>query len=155
MTTQPKAHEVTRWLESKFPDTHVAEGEDVERGAYLFRVHRNEGIPLELDITADALEQLPPSDMIQRLEEERVPARLEKDPTVRLTLRSSGEVSDTEQRIIECGGEEYRIVRDREHTIRIFAPNGDPMENIPEHRRILASSVWHRTHKDWCADIGR
>ena len=153
MPQEGKARQLTEWLQSKFPGTHVADGEDVERRAYLFRVHRDEGIPLELDVTADALERMTASDMIERMEQEQVPARLERDPTVRLTLRSSGEVSDVEQRTIECDGQEYRIVREPDHTVRVISPNGVPMEHIPEHRRILASSVWHRPHKDWCADI--
>jgi hypothetical protein len=144
---------IVAWLRVQCKTPHVTAHADMHRDVIVFRLDLGDGaLPRHLEIGENALRDVPPEDILIDLGRAAVTDRLRQDPTMRLQYTNERSVPHLETLLVRYENEEYRIVRDAAHTVRIFDASDRPLPNTPR-STTLQSSIFARPIDKWIDDI--
>lgn len=141
-------------IETQRVDLNVQVIRDHDRDAFLlvFRDHKG-GRLGEIEVSNEAAEDVPHATILSDLERAGVLNADSMDRTIRRSYRSDRSLTAGEERIIECDGSRYRVVRDTSHQVIIFDAEGNRLTAMPDGMVVLPQSIHRRPESDWCHDI--
>jgi hypothetical protein len=145
---------IEEWLATALPGTQASHAQ-LDRETVLFRAHEaRSGAPrYELEISREAFEDQRAETIVADLILQKVADRLRADPTMRLSYTRDRNVPHIETLWVTCDGRQYRVVRDGEHSVRIYDRAGQLLANGPLSMTVIPSSIHRRGVSEWCEDI--
>ena len=147
---------LTSWIARQYPGADVSARADAIRDVIVFSATPTDGSGTRmLEITDEAMADVPVVTIIEDLEQQGVPSLLRRDPTMRRTYSSDRKVPHFEQLRIECGGRQYRVVRDSSHNVRIFDDQDLPLDKLPPSVLAMDASIFRRPMIHWCTDVSK
>ena len=145
---------VADWLATEFTDS-VQTFEDPERLTVIFRVVDDAGSEAELELSLEALEDHSSDTIVSDLANQAVPARLRRDPTLRLQYFSDRLVPHGERRSFVCDGQLFSAVRDASHCVLFYASDGSQLHEQLPTPHVLHTSLFKRSLGNLCDDVQR
>src|SRR5687767_479238 len=114
---------IAAWLGAQLKSPSVRVQRDFDREAIVFHIAAVDAGIGDLEISQEAIDDHAPDIVISDLQTHDVPARLRRDPTMRLAYSRDRDVPHLETRWIICDRKRYRFVRDSDHTVRVYDSN--------------------------------
>jgi len=144
---------ISEWFSSQM-NLEVSWFEIPDRQVFVFRAESDssQGDP-ELEITRVAFEDVPVDQIISDLEDHEVISVFQRDPTMHLTYKSDRTVPHFERMPLRVDGRMYRVVRDRDHNVKIFDDQDRLLENFPSEMTVLPQSIYRRSRQRWSEEI--
>lgn len=152
-TADPNA--VAHWLKEATSATRVEFDQAFNTDAWLFRGNRPGQPSVELEIAGNAMDDYTTDQILADLDASAVPARLVKDPSLRLQYHADRSIPHFETKHIRCDDRAYRIVRDSKHHVLVFDVVDKVLQNMPKDVLGLSESIFRRHDQQWREDVRR